>query len=198
MSGDYRRKVPAGSVLFRPNDECRSFVIVHEGVIRVSLNAASGRELVLYRVAPGQICTQTFVCITQRRTYAAEGVAETDCEVSLIPPEEFDRRMRADDAFRTSVYAAVADRFSDFEHTVQTLAFTGLDARVAGALLARADAHGLVSATHEQIATEIGSAREAVSRQLGLFAREGVVSLSRGRVEILDRDRLSRICVPFA
>jgi CRP/FNR family transcriptional regulator len=183
----------AGAILFRPDDPCRGFIALAKGAIKVGLCSASGREIVLYRVHPGEICLQTFSCLVQDKAYAAEGVAEEDVEALLIPPTAFHHLMQADDAFRTAVLNSVASRFADFEQVVETLAFAGLETRVASILLRLADAEGVVQATHEALAAEIGSAREAVGRQLGLFARQGLVALSRGRVEIKRRDALSRL-----
>lgn len=187
---------PAGAVLFRAGDECRGFVVVKAGCIRVSLASASGREIVLYRVRPGEICLQTFGCLVEGRRYQAEGVVEAEISGELIPPAEFNRRIVADDAFRQQVLLAVARRFADFEHVVETLAFAGLEQRVALAVLQLAGDGSEVHATHEQIAIEIGSAREAVSRQLSALSRNGFLIVHRGLIEILDRDGLSRLAHP--
>lgn len=184
---------PSGATLFRPGDQCPGFVVVASGCIRVSITSASGREIVLYRVRPGDVCLQTFSCLVEGMTYSAEGVVEADLSGELIPPADFSRRMGEDPAFRSSVLSAVARRFSDFEQVVETLAFAGLDRRVATALLRLAGEGGEVHATHEQIAAEIGSAREAVSRQLTAFARDGLVEGRRGHTAIVDRAALTQL-----
>lgn len=182
-----------GDVLFRPDDPCRGFIALTRGAIKVALTSPTGREIVLYRVQPGEICLQTFSCLVQGKSYAAEGVAEDDVEAYVIPPGAFQHLMGESAAFRSAVLTSVAGRFSDFEHVVETLAFSGLEQRVASILLRLADDEGAVHATHEALAAEIGSAREAVSRQLGLFARQGLVALARGRVDIQRRDVLSQL-----
>jgi CRP/FNR family transcriptional regulator len=186
----------AGEVLFRPGDPCRGFIALRSGEIKVSLASPAGREIVLYRVLPGEICLQTFACLIEGKLYAAEGVAEEAIDALLIPPAAFDRLLRDSDAFRAAVLRSVAGRFADFEHVVEALAFSGLEQRVACVLLRLADRHDAVNATHEALAAEIGSAREAVSRQLGLFARQGLLALSRGRIAIKRRDALSRLAAP--
>lgn len=185
-------KAPAGHVLFRPEDPCHGFVAVRRGAIRVGLTSVGGRELLLYRVRPGQICLQTFACLVEGRRYAAEGVVEADVDGVLLPPAAFDRLMAEDAAFRACVLGSVASRFGDLEGVVQALAFTGLPARLARALLERS-VEGGVSLTHEALATEIGSAREAVGRQLAQMARDGLVSLSRGRIALVDLAALERL-----
>jgi CRP/FNR family transcriptional regulator, anaerobic regulatory protein len=183
---------PAGTVLFRPDDACSGFVALQEGTIRVSLTTAGGREIVLYRVRPGEICLQTFTCLAEGRSYSAEGIAETELKGEVIPPGEYERRMANDPDFRRAVFTAVAHRFADFEHLVESLASSSIEARLAEALLALAGSGSEVNLTHDAIASEIGSAREVVSRQLSRFERSGLVALARGKVTLLARGALER------
>lgn len=183
----------AGDVLFRPDEDCKGFVVLEKGTIRVSLTAANGREIVLYRVHPGEICLQTFNCLVEGRVYSAEGVAETALEGAVVPPDEFRRLLAEDASFRDRVFTAVAHRFADFEQLIEDVALTGFDARLARVLLRLADERLCVNATHETLAVEAGSGRAVVSRQLGQFAREGWVELRRGQTHILDRAQLERI-----
>ena len=178
---------PPGQVLFRPDDECRGFVIVRKGTIRVSLTAPNGREIVLYRVGPGDVCLQTFACLIERRRYSAEGIVETALEGELVPPADFKRLIVEDADFREAMLRSVAHRFEDFEQLVEDVALTGFEARLARALLRLADGEGVVHATHETLAVETGSGRAVVSRQLGEFVRSGLVALARGTVSIRDR-----------
>jgi CRP/FNR family transcriptional regulator len=156
------------------------------------LSAPSGREIVLYRVKPGEVCLQTFSCLVKDKAYAAEGVVEEAVEALLVPPTKFEELMGENGRFRAAVLASIAERFGDFEDVVQMLAFTGLEARVAAALVRLANADNQIYMTHEALAEEIGSAREAVGRQLGAFVRQGLVMLARGRIELLDRSNLSQ------
>ena len=185
-------RAPAGQVLFRPDDPCGGFIALRRGAIRVGLTSLGGRELVLYRVRPGEICLQTFACLIEGRHYGAEGVAEADIDAVLLPPPVFDRLMGENGPFRAAVLGSVASRFGDLEGVVQALAFTGLPARVAAALVAGA-VDGVLDITHETLAAEIGSAREAVSRQLSQMAREGLITQTRGRIVLRDAAALERV-----
>lgn len=186
-------KVPKGQVLFRPGQDCSGFVVVHGGSIKVSLLAESGREIVLYRVRPGEVCLQTFGCLINHRPYSAEGVAETDLEIELVPVGDFQQRVTNDLAFRDQLFGAVASRFSDMERLVEDVALTGLEARLARTLLRLRDTANAVTATHEAIAGEIGSGRAAVSRALGLLAKQGLVEIGRGIIRILDEHGLEAL-----
>ena len=183
----------AGTVLFRPEDECPGFVRVGSGSIKVSLTSAEGREVVLYRVKPGEVCLQTFSCLINRNTYSAEGVVEEDLEGELIAPGVFRERLQEDGAFRDEVFAAIALRFSDFEHLIEDIALMGFDVRLARALLRLADSSAVVHATHDALAAEIASGRAVVTRHLGEFARKGWVELSRGEVRLVDPARLKLV-----
>ena len=182
--------VPQGGVLFRPGQDCGGFVVVHSGTVRVSLTGENGREIVLYRVRPGDICLQTFGCLVRGTSYGAEGVAETDLLIEMISPAAFQARVTNDPAFLHMLFAAVAHRFADLERLVEDVALTGIPARLARALLRLIDASGTVTATQEALATEIGSAREVISRQLTGFARSGLITVGRGAIHVLAPDGL--------
>ncbi|SDC50184.1 Crp/Fnr family transcriptional regulator [Ruegeria marina] len=187
-----RLDCPSGTVLFHAGEECPGFLRLDEGSIRVTLTAANGREVVLYRVGPGDVCLQTFACLTEGRSYSAEGVTETHTRGTLMSHAEFRRALAEDDGFRSEILHAVARRFADFEHLVEDVALTGFDARLARALL-RLSKDDSVTATHEALAAETASGRAFVSRRLAEFARQGLVELARGRVTLLDRAGLERI-----
>ena len=186
-------RAKAGDVLFRAGEPCPGFVRLTSGTIRVTLTAPNGREVVLYRVRPGEVCLQTFACMVEGRDYSAEGVAETALEGEIIPHASFRRMLSEDGAFRDEVFRAVAGRFADYEALVEDVALTGFDARLARALLRLADGAGDVAATHEALAAETASGRAFVSRRLAEFARQGLVAPHRGHVEIVDRAGLERI-----
>ena len=186
-------EVPQGTVLFRPEDACQGFVVVHGGTIKVTLTAENGREIVLYRVRPGEICLQTFGCLVNRTTYSAEGVAETDCTLEIVPASAFEQMVESDGAFRSRLFGAVAARFADLERLVEDVALSSVAERLARALLRLAAGGDAVDATHEALASEIGSAREVVSRQLAAFAREGLIGVTRGHIALTGRSRLEAL-----
>lgn len=185
-----RQSIKKGTVLFRPEQECSGFVVVHAGSIKVSLVSESGREIVLYRVQPGEICLQTFGCLVKNTSYSAEGIAETDLEIEIIPAAVFQERVASDEGFRKTIFDAVAARFFDLERLVEDVALSTVAERLARALLRLADEESEINATHDILAVEIGSARAVVSRQLAEFQREKLVVAERGRIRILDGARI--------
>lgn len=186
-------RAPAGQVLFRPGQECPGYIRLRRGTVKVTLTAPSGREVVLYRVGPGDVCLQTFACLTEGKSYSAEGVAESEVEGEIVPHAAFLRLMAEDGGFRQDVLRAVAARFAEYERLVEDVALTGFDARLARVLLRLASPAGEVRATHEELAAETASGRAFVSRRLGALARAGALQTLRGRIRILDRAGLETI-----
>ena len=188
-----RLTVGKGRVLFQPGQDCDGFVGVHEGIVRVSLTAENGREIVLYRVRPGDVCLQTFSALVHGSSYTAEGVAETDLVVEILPPQAFQARVVDDEAFRARLFGAVADRFCDLQRLVKDVVLTGIPAQLARALLRMANAQGALDIRHEALAAEIGSAREVIGRQLASFARAGLIAGTRGEIHLLSPDGLKAL-----
>lgn len=196
MTPTRRLNVPKGTVLFRPGDPCEGFVRLRSGRIRVGLTAANGREVVLYRVNPGEVCLQTMTCLTEGGSYRAEGVAETDLVGEIVPRPAFVELIAEDSRFRAELLTAVSRRFSEFEQLVEDIALVGFRTRLARALLRLAAEDGTVAITHEALAAETASGRAAVSRALEAFEADGLVALGRGRISILDRAGLGAIAEP--
>lgn len=185
-------QAPRGKILFSPGAACPGFILLLEGVARVEIAAANGRRLLLYRVARGETCVQTTLCMMGGLDYSAEGVAESDLRFVAIPAALFDRLLREQPVFARFVFERFGARLAEMTRLIECIAFLRVDARLAAALLARA-ATGRASATHQALAEDIGAAREVVSRQLAAFQRAGLVRLTRGEIAICDRDALSRL-----
>ena len=182
-------RLPAGTPMFGEGSPCRQFPLVLEGSIRVS-KSSEGRELQLYRVMPGESCVLTGGCLVGGRDYPATGVIEQDARLVVLPKPVFDELLATHAPFRQYVFSLFAERLTELMALVEAVAFHKLDRRLAGALLG----HGrLVAITHQQLADEVGSVREIVTRVLRNFADQGLVRLSRGSVEVLDAGGLRRV-----
>ena len=186
--------MPAGSAVFRSGDRCRNYLLVLEGSVRVQKVADNGREITLYRVTGGQSCVLTTDCLMAGETYPAEGVTETPVVAVAIPQEAFQRALSDSPGFRSFVFAAYGQRVAGLILLVEEVAFGRVDARLAQRLLSRAGDDDALQATHQELAAELGTAREVVSRQLKEFEHHGWVRLFRGRIELGDRTSLRRLC----
>ncbi|MEW6164085.1 MAG: Crp/Fnr family transcriptional regulator [Pseudomonadota bacterium] len=181
--------VPAGTVLFDERQPCQGFPFVLSGGIRVVKLAANGRELPLYRVLPGESCIITSSCLLGHADYNARGVTESETALVLMPRALFDQLL-AQPAFRDFVFHLFSERIAELMQLVEEVAFRKLDQRLAGLLLGRGRQ---LHVTHQQLADELGSVREMVSRLLKGFADQGLVRLGREQIEILDPAGLRRI-----
>jgi CRP/FNR family transcriptional regulator, anaerobic regulatory protein len=182
-------RVPAGTPMFGEGSPCRQFPLVLEGSIRVA-KSSEGRELQLYRVVAGESCVLTGGCLVGGRDYPATGVVEQDARLVVLPKPVFDELLATHAPFRQYVFSLFAERLTELMALVEAVAFHKLDRRLAGALLG----HGrLVAITHQQLADEVGSVREIVTRVLRSFADQGLVRLGRGSVEVLDAGGLRRV-----
>jgi CRP/FNR family transcriptional regulator len=181
--------VPAGTVVFDEHQPCRGFPFVLAGAVRVAKLSSSGRELPLYRVLAGESCIISSSCLLGHADYNARGVAEGATTLALLPRLLFDE-MLGEAAFRDFVFALFSERMADLMQLVEEVAFRKLDQRLAALLLGKGR---LVHATHQQLADELGSVREMVSRLLKGFAEQGLVKLGREQVEVLDAAGLRRV-----
>jgi CRP/FNR family transcriptional regulator len=184
--------VPAGTVLFDERQPCQGFPFILTGGIRVFKPHLNGRELPLYRVLPGESCIITSSCLLGHSDYNARGIAEGETTLMLLPRVLFDQLLDQP-AFRDFVFALFAERIADLMQLVEEVAFRKLDQRLANLLLGRGK---LVHATHQQLADELGSVREIVSRLLKGFASQDLVRLGREQIEILDAAGLRRMAGP--
>ena len=184
-----RLKIPAGTVIFDERQPCLGFPLVLEGSIRVSKYSGSGRELPLYRVTPGETCIITSSCILGHVPYNARGIAEGDVLLLLVPAAKFGELLRVA-AFRDFVFQLFAERIADLMQLVEEVAFRKLDQRLAALLLGKGR---ILHTTHQQLADELGSVREIVSRLLKGFASQNLVLLGREQIEVLDPARLRQI-----
>ncbi|MBI3445632.1 MAG: Crp/Fnr family transcriptional regulator [Magnetospirillum sp.] len=188
--------LPAGTRVFGEGSPCQAYLILLDGQVRVQKVGESGREIVLYRVEPGETCIVTTACLMSGIDYDAEGIAETDIEARILPDSGFRELLSQSAAFRDFVFKAYGSRISSLLMLIEEVAFGRIDQRLAACLLARAKGSGEIGATHQDLAVELGSAREVISRQLKDFERRGWVRLGRGLVGIADAAALESLARP--
>lgn len=184
-------RLPAGTQLFAERQPCQGFPLLLEGSIKVVKTAASGREMLLYRVEPGESCIITSSCLLGHAPYTARGEAETPITLLILPSPVFDRLVAEQARFRDFVFHLFSERLAELMQLVEEVAFHRLDQRLAKLLLAKNG--DTLHATHQQLAEELGSVREIVSRLLKGFAAQGLVALGREQIGILDRNGLKSL-----
>jgi len=185
--------LPAGATVFHDGDACSNYLLVLDGSVRVQKVSSSGREITLYRVGDGQSCILTTTCLLAGQRYPAEGVTETEVRAVVIGNPLFQTLVAESAAFRQFVFAVYARRISDLIVLVEEVAFGRMDLRLAARLRDSADPDGVVVATHQELAAELGTAREVVSRLLKDLEHRGLVALHRGRIELRDRHAIDQL-----
>ena len=183
-------RAPRGSTLFDADQPCRGFPLVLEGSVRVAKRAPNGREILLYRVEPGQGCILSGGCLLGKSDYAASGIAEEDVVLLSLPPALFNELLLHFEPFRRFVFGMYGERLSDVMELVEEVAFRRLDVRLAQLLVHRGP---LVQATQQALADELGSVREIVSRLLRGFEERGWVELGRERISVRDPRALAEL-----
>jgi CRP/FNR family transcriptional regulator len=181
--------LPVGAVLFDENQPCQGFPLILSGGIRVIKAAASGRELQLYRVIPGESCILTSSCLLGHTRYQARGIVDQPLEMVIFPASVFHTLLAENNAFRSYVFHLFSDRLTDLMQLVSAVAFQKLDQRLANLLINKPST---IHTTHQALADELGSAREIVSRLLKGFAEQGWVHLGREQIDITDVDALKK------
>jgi CRP/FNR family transcriptional regulator, anaerobic regulatory protein len=182
-----------GTRIFGPGQSPSHFLLLLKGTIRVQQVSESGREIVLYRVSAGESCALTTACLMGHDQYHAEGIAETAIEAIAIPREAFDDLISRSAVFRQFVFNAFSARMSDLFRVIEEVAFARMDVRLAQKLLQLKNANGEIEATHQQLAVELGTAREVVSRQVNEFQRRGWLKSGRGVIAIVQESALQEL-----
>ena len=193
LAGSRVMALPAGSTVFGAGKQPQHLLLLLEGSVRVQQIAENGREIVLYRVHAGESCVMTAACLLAGDAYHAEGIAETAVSAVAVPRALFDGLLGRSALFRSFIFDTYGKRMTDLFLVIEEIAFRRLDIRLAQLLLRMADGDDAVHTTHHQLATELGSTREVVSRQLQEFQRRGWVDLGRARVALLAPEALRRL-----
>lgn len=188
-------RLEPGQFAFRSGDNCQAYLVLLSGSVRVQLMSDEGREITLYRIGSGNSCILTTSCLLSREDYPAEAIAETGVEAIAISHRLFETALDRFPRFREHVFDGFSSRLTNVIAKISELAFTSIDARLAGALL-ELDRKGEVTITHQELGVELGTAREVVSRHLKRFESEGWVRLGRGQVTVTNAERLQLICNP--
>ena len=180
-----RTQLAKGTFICMEGNRCAHLPLVVSGTARVYKISEQGREITLYRIAPGESCILTASCVISDRAFPAFAIAETDIDAFAIPTMHFRAWMNQYEGWRAYVFELLATRLSTVMEVVEEVAFHHMDARLASYLLeATGGEGGLIRKTHEAIAADLGTSREVVSRILKEFERKGYLSLSRGAVQV--------------
>jgi len=180
----------AGETLFAEGGLLEAMPLVVSGRVRVFRTTADGAEITQYEVDPGEICVIAAASILSHKPYPAQAVATAPTAIWRMPRAAFRSLFDAYPAFRRFVFDQMTRRFFLVMGLVEEVAFMSVEARLAGYLLHHGPA---VTATHQEIAAHLGTAREVVTRALRKMERSGIVDAGRGRVAVRDEAALHAV-----
>jgi len=181
------------TTVFHQGDACNNYLIVLAGTVKVFTRAENGREILLYRLYTGDSCVLTTSCLFGQKSYPAEGKTETAVTAIAIPVTQFNDAVQQSSTFREMVFSAFSSHLSDLITLVEEVAFGKIDVRLAKHLLNQCDSNNTLNSTHQNIATELGSAREVISRQLKDLESKGYIIINRGSINIINSTAIKQI-----
>ncbi len=184
----FYKKIEKNSHIYFEGDSCSYFAFVISGIVRVYKLGESGREITLYRLAKGESCILTASCVLSTKSFPAFSLAETDIEVLLVPSSLFKSWVVKFDFWREYVFDLLTKRLASVISIIDEVAFKRVDKRIVEFLLKQNSTNIII--THNEIASEIGTSREVISRILKDLENENFISLSRGAIQILNFDDL--------
>jgi CRP/FNR family transcriptional regulator len=190
-----RRRAAKGTLLHSGSGDCVGLFLILQGMFRAYLVSEEGREVTLYRLFERDICLFSASCMLSSIDFDIYVEAEQDTEFYHIPTEVYHSLMQESLAVSQYTNALMASRFSDVMWLLDQVLYKKLDSRLAAFLLEESRLTGSpeVQLTHEDIARHLGSAREVVTRMLKYLSGEGLVSLARGSVTVINTDGLAEI-----
>ena len=183
-------KISAGHDVFVDGDRVDGIALLLSGVVRVYKIGETGREITLYRFGLGQSCILSANAILNQKSFPAIATVEEDAEAVMIPADVFRKWVNKYDLWREFVFDLLSERLSTVMMIVDEVVFKRMDRRIASLLLNQARVQNPMRITHQEIAAELGSSREVVSRILEDFSREALINSGRGTIEVLDFESL--------
>ncbi len=195
LSGLTSRKAKKGTILHNGSADCTGLLLIKTGQLRAYILSDEGREITIYRLFDRDMCLFSASCILNSIQFEITITAEKDTEFWLIPSELYKNLLTESAPLANYTNELMAARFSDVMWLIEQVLWKSLDKRLAAFLLEEAaieDSNEL-KITHEIIANHLGSHREVITRMLRYFQSDGIVKLSRGKITLLNPERLEAL-----
>ena len=195
LTGLTSRKVKKGTILHNGSADCTGLLLIKTGQLRAYILSDEGREITIYRLFDRDMCLFSASCILNSIQFEITITAEKDTEFWLIPSELYKNLLTESAPLANYTNELMAARFSDVMWFIEQVLWKSLDKRLAAFLLEEAaieDSNEL-KITHEIIANHLGSHREVITRMLRYFQSDGIVKLSRGKITLLNPERLEAL-----
>ncbi len=187
--------IPKGQHICLEGSACAHLAILLKGTARVYKLGENGKEITLYRIGPGESCILTASCILSHVPFPAFAVCETAIEAAVIPAAHVRNWLAESTTWQDYIFGLIATRLSNIIDVVEEVVFRRMDKRIADHLCHRMDKRGdILLVTHQEIASELGTSREVVSRILKEFEQDSIIRVTRGAIELLTPEKLQQKC----
>ena len=183
--------LPNEQMLMKQNQECQFIPMVMSGKLRIYKLSPNGREMTLYRIGPGETCLISIACQIKGEDFPAMAQVEGKTQLFMLPSFVCHDVLSSNLSWKDFIITSIYSHLTDVMETLEAVAFDRTDHRLVLWLLNKSDdKNSAILCTHEEIAVELGTAREVVSRLLGELKNKGIVTLGRGKIKIKDPEQL--------
>jgi len=179
------RSVEAGHVMRDGETECGEVPFVVSGSLRLFKTSESGREINIYHVKGGNMCSLSTLCLLGRINYSFNVEVTVDSTLAFIPSHSFTVLIDKSEPFRRYVYAAIGQKLIATLDSFEALKFSSIEDRIMKYLETNKSKNNKVYITHQELAIELGSSREVISRELRKLVKKEKLRSSRGIIELL-------------
>jgi CRP/FNR family transcriptional regulator len=188
-------ELPAGSTILEEGQSCANLVLVTNGVGRVFKLSPTGREVTLYRIHAGESCVLTASCIMNQDSFPAMAEVEQSIRGLMVSPKNVREWFCQDPEWQRFIFGLLSHRLANIIQVVEEVAFKRIDVRLAEQFVRGMQQSGdqIINKTHAELAADVGSSREVVSRILRDFAQRDLINSGRGLIEILDRRAIEKL-----
>lgn len=179
---DINYSMKDGQILKHPHDVCLGFPLILFGKLVVTKISDNGDETFVFYLNPGDVCHHAFRCIVENDAFGIQVKCVSDCELIIVPINYFKENIMGNYKFLRFLYADLFNKFDDVVLNKEHLIHESVEGRLYNFLKEKEGKN--IKITHEQIASELGTAREVISRLLKSYERDGKIKLGRGSIEV--------------
>lgn len=186
-------RIPAGRTIAEPGSECSQLALLLNGSVRVYKLGARGREITLYRVKNGDSCVLTVSCLLGDASFPCVAVTESEVDAVIVPANHAKAWMTICQPWSAFVFGLISQRLVRIVAVIESVTFQRMDVRIVNYLIDHAQSGESLNITHQEIASDLGTSREVVSRALKELDKKGLIKMVRGEIKIRDAVELRRL-----
>jgi len=175
------------TVILKENSYVKVIPLVISGLVKIYKEEENGNEVLLYYIKPGESCIMSIISAEKNIKINLRGVVEEDAKIILIPVDKINQIRKNHPKWNSFVYELFTEKFEEVIEMVKILTFSNKDKRLEDYLKTKAalNKSDSILKSHQQIANELGSSREVISRLLKKLEKEGKIALSQKQIKIL-------------